>query len=262
MEALAEALIYAGQPKAGIELAERAIRQNPTSLGRALYLMGTGEFALGHPVKALEYLDRAMRQAPKETYFAGLLTAVHGELGQVEQAQAAYKVFEKQEIFRGAYTVLRLARAMAFYPFSDPDVLVRLANDFKAAGVPVGIGGYLPLHKMNRLSGSEIKSLLFGKEIKGRWFWSESSGRKWRQQRDIDGGVQHFGWRIHPYVKVGDTGVGRIENDMLCEQWADLPRALEICVVVFRVPERTASIRWGDYVMVTETGPQAFKLVE
>ena len=42
-------------------------------------------------------------------------------------------------------------------------------------------------------------------EIKGRWFWSDSSGRKWRQQRTTDGGVQHFGWRIHPYVQVGNA---------------------------------------------------------
>ncbi len=260
MEALAEALIYAGQPKAGIELAERAIRQNPTSLGRALYLMGTGEFALGNPVKALEYLDRAIRQAPKETYFGGILTAVHGELGQVEQAQAAVKVFEQQQDFIWGGTTLRLGQAMSLYPFSDPDVLDRLANDFKAAGVSVGIGGYLPLHKVNKLSGSEIKSLLFGKEIKGHWFWADK--RKWRQQRTIGGGVEHFGWPIHPSVQGGDTGVGRIENDMLCEQWADLPKDLEICVVVFRVPERIARSRWGDYVMVTETGPQPFKLVE
>ena len=49
---------------------------------------------------------------------------------------------------------------------------------------------------------------------------------------------------------------------MLCEQWEDLPKELEICVVIFRVPDRAARARWGDYVMVTETGPQPFNLVE
>jgi adenylate cyclase len=259
LEALAEALIYAGQPMAGTELAERAIRQNPTSLGRALYLMGTAEFALGNSAKALEYLERATRQAPKETYFAGILSAVHGELGRIEQAKTAFKFFEQQQDFVGT-DFLRLGHIVSLYPFSDPDVLDRLAKGFKVGGVPVGIGGYLPLHKINKLSGSEIKSLLFGKGIKGEWFWFAS--RLWRQQRTADGVVEHFGWPIHPYVKGGDTGVGRIENDTLCEQWADLPKDLEICVVIFRVPERNARIRWGDYVMVTETGPQPFELVE
>ena len=123
-----------------------------------------------------------------------------------------------------------------------------------------GIGGYLPLHQQNKLSGSEIKALLFGKEIQGHRFWWEP--HTWRQQRTTDGGVQHFGWQIHPYVQGGDTGIGRIENDMLCEQWADLPKNLEICVVVFRIPERNARSRCGDYVMATVTGPQPFKLAE
>ncbi len=81
-------------------------------------------------------------------------------------------------------------------------------------------------------------------------------------ERTADGGVEHFGWPIHSYVQAGGTGSGRIEKDMLCEQWGDLPKHLEICVVIFRVPERNARIRWGDYVMVTETGPQGFKLAE
>ena len=90
----------------------------------------------------------------------------------------------------------------------------------------------------------------------------KSSSPSWRQQRTSDGVGEHFGFSIQPTVQGGDTGVGRIENDSLCEQWVDSSKDLEICVVVFRVPERDARIRWGDYVMVTETGPQPFKLVE
>ena len=104
------------------------------------------------------------------------------------------------------------------------------------------------------------KALLFGKEIKGHWFWFDMN--TWRQQRTVDGGVKHVGFQIHPYTLSGVSGVGRIENDMLCEKWADLPKELEICDVIFRVPERTARVRWGDYIMVTESGPQPFKLVE
>ncbi len=155
---------------------------------------------------------------------------------------------------------LRVSGARSFYPFSDPDVLVRLANGFKAGGVSAGIGGYLPLHQLNQLSGSEIKALLFGKEIKGHWFWFDMW--TWRQQRTVDGGVKHFGYQIHPYTLSGVSGVGRIENDMLCERWGDLPPELEICVVIFRVIDPLARVRWGDYVMVTEAGPQPFKVVE
>ena len=151
MEALAEALIYAGQPEAGAEFAQKSMRQNPTNLGRALYLMGAAEYALGNPLKALEYLDRAMRQAPGEVFFNGLLTAVYGELGQLEQAKVAFKAFGKYNDF--VEGELRLSAAMSFYPFSDPNVLIRLAKGFEAGGVSAGIGGYLPLDQRNKLSG-------------------------------------------------------------------------------------------------------------
>ncbi|MCH8883835.1 MAG: hypothetical protein IIA41_10105, partial [SAR324 cluster bacterium] len=49
LEALARARIYAGQPRSGIELAQKAMRQNPTLLARPFMLMGLAEFALGNP---------------------------------------------------------------------------------------------------------------------------------------------------------------------------------------------------------------------
>ncbi len=52
LEALAKAQIYAGRPNAGLELAKKAIRQNPTLLARPFLLMGLEEFALGNPDKA------------------------------------------------------------------------------------------------------------------------------------------------------------------------------------------------------------------
>ena len=38
---------------------------------------------------------------------------------------------------------------------------------------------------------------------------------------------------------VTDTGVGRIEHNSLCEVWLKQTSALELCVVIFRVPEAT-----------------------
>ncbi len=50
---------------------------------------------------------------------------------------------------------------------------------------------------------------------------------------------------------------------MLCEEWAwEHTEPLELCSVIFRVPEGEARLRWQDYVMVTDTGPHPFKLVE
>ena len=161
---------------------------------------------------------------------------------------------------RNAALTHLLAWSVFSYPFADRNVLERLAGGFKAAGAPESVGGYLPLHAANKLSGSEIKSLLFGEKIKGKGFWlSEFS---WQQQRTDDGAVKHVGDPIHAGLPATARGVGRIQDDLLCEQWPVLTKTFEICVVIFRVPDRNAHLRWGEYIMVTDTGPHPFSLVQ
>ncbi len=153
-----------------------------------------------------------------------------------------------------------MAWSVYSYPFANRDVLARLASGFKVAGATAGIGGYLPLYTLNKLSGAEIESLLFGSEISGSNFWLTES--RWRQQRRADGAVEHSGFPIHASMPKQASGTGRIEDDMLCDQWPLLTKDLEICVVIFRVPDPNARLRWGHYVMVTDTGPHPFSMVE
>ena len=122
LEALAGALIYAGRPKEGIEVAERAMRQNPTLLARPLYLMGLGEFARGNTEKTVEHVERAVRLAPKIPEFLGILAVAYGELGRINQAMAAYQTYSE-----GFPDWSRLEIVVSRHPFSDPGVLDRLA---------------------------------------------------------------------------------------------------------------------------------------
>jgi hypothetical protein len=260
LEALAKAQIYAGQPKAGIELAEKAMRQNPTLLTRPFLLMGLAEFALGNPDKAAEHIERAFRLGSEEIDYAGILAAAYGELGNIDQAKAAY------DIFRQGYVGRRpnLAWSMVLFPFSDRSVLERLAEGFKLAGVSVGIGGYLPLHEMNRLSGAEIEALLSGREIEGREFWTKQA---WQRRQTADGEVEYGGFQIQPGIPWKVIGSARIiQDDMLCEEWVSAIETLDICYVIFRIPDGEARIRWGDFVgdfvIVTDTGPHPFRVVE
>ncbi len=122
------------------------------------------------------------------------------------------------------------------------------------------MGGYLPLNVINRLIGPEIKSLLFGKKIEGKDFWLSEA--QWRQQRSADGEVEHFGYPVHAGMPESATGIDQIRINLLCEQWPPLTKTFKICVVMFRIPEKNARMRWGDYVMVTNTGPHPFSFVE
>ena len=155
------------------------------------------------------------------------------------------------------------------YPFAQESVLDRLAAGFRAAGVPSEEDGgidHLPLHDGNKLSGAEIKSLLFDREIGGYDFWE--GGSSWTQRRTAGGAVEHDGFPSHVGITGVTAGVGRIEDDMLCELWPEYNKTQEICVVIYRIPG--GKFQWDpfkgattlDYVMVTELGPHPFSPVE
>jgi tetratricopeptide (TPR) repeat protein len=259
LEALAEALIYSGQPTEGIEVAERAMRQNPALPGRPLYLVGLAEFTLGVPQNAVKHLERALRHAPNQTHYADILAASYAELSNLQHAEAAFEILAQGLHYEERADLVRL---VASHPISSLRVLDRLADGLRVAGARSGFGGYLPLSATNRLSGDDIRSLLFGRKIKGTQLTWQASEFDWRQQRTADGGVEHFGFPVQPGVFSGATGTGRIEDDMLCERWPELSDILDICVVIYRIPEGNAKILWGDYVMFTDLGPQPFRLVE
>ncbi len=278
LEALAEALIYMGRPRDGIVHARKAMDRNPLLLGRPLYLVGLAEFALGNPEKTIEHLERAIELAPaRKPEFSGILAAAYGELGREAEAQKAFDIYEKGLLNRPMlawsvepqpfanprfHTWRRVGLAWAVYahPFANRETLERLAQGFATAGATSGIGGFLPLHAGNRLTGSELRSLLFGATLNGKGFWLGES--TWRQERTIDGSVQHSGYPVHAGLGRVATGNGRIEGDRLCDRWSELSGTIETCVAIYRVPDPNARLRWGDYVMVTDTGPHPFSLAE
>jgi tetratricopeptide (TPR) repeat protein len=206
LEALAKAQIYAGHPKAGIVFAEKSMRQNPALVARPLLLMGLAEFALGNPGKAIEHIERAFELGSEEIDYAGVLAASYGELGRIDQAKAAFEVYK--QVWRARPS---LEQTMISWPFSDRTVLERLAEGLKLAGVS-DIRGYVPLHKMNRLSGPEIEALLSGRKIEGNEFFSDQA---WQRRQTADGVVEYDGFPIQGNLPWIDNGTARIEDDML-----------------------------------------------
>jgi TolB-like protein/Flp pilus assembly protein TadD len=257
LEALARARIYAGEPRSGIELAQSAMRQNPTLLARPFMLMGLAEFALGNPGNAVAHIERAFELGSEEITYAGILASAYGKLGRIEQAQGALAVFQ-QSFFRTP----DLARSMTSFPFTDHDVLERLAEGLELAGVKVWYtredGGYLPLLAPNRLTGAEIKRLLSGSKVEGKLFGFTP---RWQRLGTADGAVEYTG---SPTIglPLNAIGTSRIEDDMICESWPETPEPLELCSAIFRVPEGNARTRWGEYILATDTGPHPFRLSE
>jgi len=260
LEALAKAKIYSGNAKAGLELAEKAMRRNPALLARPFLLKGLAEFVMGNPDRAAESIERAFELGSEEVRYKGILAASYGLLARKDEGRRAFDAF--QQSFAGS---VDLSRSVVEFQFSDPDVLERLAEGFELAGAKTWFtredGGYLPLHAMNQLNGAEIVTLLSGKKIEGRVFWS--SAHQWQRLGGADGAVEYSGIPIHPGIPRNVVGTSHIEDDTLCERWTIAAEQLEYCSVIFRVPDGNAKTRWSDYVIVVDGGdPYPFTLAQ
>jgi tetratricopeptide (TPR) repeat protein len=253
LEALAEALIYAGRTEEGGAFADRALRQSPIQPAAPLYVKGIAAFVAGDPAGAVELFERAGRFAPEPSRFAAILAAAYSELGDAAAASGALELYKKALGTGGS-----LEDALWRHPFEELAVAERFAAGLKAAGAKWVSWEFLPIDRDNRLSGEELRALLFGHSIQGL---NMTLALPWRQTRTVEGAVQDTGrWRAIWYA-VPSGGVGRIEGDRLCETWPDLSAAVPFCVSVHRLPPGPWS-RIGDYVMVNDLGAHLFKVVD
>lgn len=277
MEALAEALIYAGQVEAGLEEARRALRQNPGSPARARFLLGLAHYAQNQMEQAATEIETAIDAAPsRRAEFSGLLAAALARQGRTADAAAAFEIFTKGYLERPSksWTVkpeafqnprfhtwrnIDLAWAVFNHPFQDPTVQERLAEDLTRAGAAAGHGGFLSLHRGNRLLSPEISELLLNADITGSDFWLAE--REWLQFRDGQGSVRHTGFSIHAGPPSSPQGTWDVRDNLLCEKWSLKKTRVEICVAVFRLFDERARRRWGDFVMVTDVGPFPFSVI-
>ncbi len=256
LEAMSEALIFTGKPDEGRKLAEQAMRLNPTLPARALYLVGLSHFAEGSFQEAATHIERALRYAPTVSEYAGVLAAAYGYLGLEEKAGRAYETFSKAWVTKRP----SVEQAMFYLPVSDARILENLADGLEMAGVRTFsvLAGessrYLQLHSGTKLDGKEVKSLLFGRTIKGNDYWT---GGVWSQVRSEGGKVTHTGFPIIVWGGDQRHGTSWIEDDRLCDLWPDVSENFFLCALIYRNPGGTRARR-NEYFMVTDFGPQPF----
>lgn len=276
MEALAEAQIYAGQAESGLGWAERALRQNPGSPSRARFLIGLANFAQNNMEEAISEIEIAIDASPaRRAEYSAIHAAALGKLGRTKDAQAAFETFTKGYLERPSksWTVkaetfqnprfhtwrnIDTAWTVFNHPFQVPITQERLAEGLQSAGASTGLGGYLSLHRGNRLTNSEISELLLDTAITGSDFWLAE--RVWRQIRDSQGVVRHSGIPIHAGPPSSPKGTGEVRRDLLCEYWSLPDSRAEICVAIFRIFDERARRRWGEFIMVTDVGPFPFSV--
>ena len=125
------ALVYAGQPKRAIEVAETCMRLDPLHTPLASGVLGFAHYMLKQYAQALPLLRDSVSRAPKLRSSHAWLAATHAQLRQVEEARAeTFEVLRLQPNYTIAGTTRRL---VAFKRAKDEK---HFLDGLRKAGLP------------------------------------------------------------------------------------------------------------------------------
>jgi tetratricopeptide (TPR) repeat protein len=216
---------------------------------------------MGQLEEALSAFERAHKHNPKLRWVLTRLAVVYANLGRIEEARNALEPLIKYQAGMGW---LNLRFQMYLRPFKDKEVEKRFADGLIKAGMPGEPGGYYKIYQENKLTGDEIKDLVFAQTVTG---FDIVSGKQWWIKRNKDGKATYRGpkgyvkGKVSDVEETSDTGKSWVEGDRLSSQWANLYGGLEDCFPIYDNPEGTHEKK-DEYIGVAVYGFVPFSLVD
>jgi len=247
---MAWTLIYAGSPEDAVEFAKTAMRLDPHYAAPNLFLLGLAHFSMGKLEEAVTLFERALTHNPELRGLSAPLAAAYAHLGRDQEARLALANYRNEWSWYGWSP--DLLRVMQFFPFKDPEVADRLADGLLKAGLPGQPSGYCKVSHEHKLTGGEIRFLVFGRTVTGL---SPLTGLEWRIHRTKDGKISYQGNWPFTIMTPGESGDGTswIEGDMLYDQWENIFRGLKYHMAVYRNLDGTPEMK-NEYLFVTDFG--------
>ena len=250
-EGLSQALIFNGRPKDGRAYLDAAMRVDPGWTDWRHYQAGLAAFGEGRFEDAAVALERIDLRSPNpwpKFYGLHVLLSAYGHLGRSAEIAATKENLK---------TVLRerdegepdWLLTQQYFVFKNEADIERLLAGLGKAGVPELPADVDPRSK-DRLTGAEIKSLVFGHELRGRKIAPEVE--EYRRIMSADGSIS---------VTIGswsNTGKSWAQGDFICNAY---PKDLTSCGAVFRNPSGTFD-RDDEYVAVYRVNRFAFSVVK
>jgi TolB-like protein/class 3 adenylate cyclase/thioredoxin-like negative regulator of GroEL len=226
--ATAEVLISSGRWGEALASIDKAIRLNPHYPAEYLFWQGLAQFSAAQYEEAAATMERATQRNPDRYSYFTLLAASFGHLGRKEQAASAVARAneERSKVKRPDLSV----GVAAYWPVP---VQESLAQGLRVAGVPELPLGYAGRAE-NKLTGSEIRALLFGKTYHG---FDPFSGGEWITSIDEDGKTV----TKSPWYSGRQTRW--VEDDLLCFRNQGSAESAKVCALIFRNPGGTAEKR-------------------
>ncbi len=136
--AMAWAMITTGNPEAGLELVERAMRLNPSYPNYYALARGMAYFAMDDLDKAADVFAEVLEREPDAIQLAIPLAATYAHLGKKEDARAALLLWEpganQQKLFR-----IQLSYHFPYEWSGDDSVIDRLFDGLERAVLPLEV---------------------------------------------------------------------------------------------------------------------------
>jgi hypothetical protein len=127
---------------------------------------------------------------------------------------------------------------LRFFPFNNSNIVDRFVEGVVKSGLTKSTSSdFYKIMDENRLTGLQIRALLFGRKIVGLEGWFERSN---------DGRAIYRG-----FIAGYDQGQSWIEKDLLCDQWQERYGGHKICYPVFRNPEGSPENK-DEYLYITD----------
>ena len=243
--AMARVLTYTGRPKEAIDLIKKVMLLDPNRMAECLYLQGIAHFCMKQYEKSISSFERAYNYNPHFWSEPWLITT-YANLGRQEDAELALKRYKKrwlgslEKTSTGTYTKLDIQPQVFHNPFSDPEVTKRFVDGLIKAGHPKP-HRYYEVSRENKLTGDEIRELVFGRTAIGATF----AGGAWTIKNGKDGSALYEGYGLK------DSGRNWIEGDQICDQYKVFFGGLKKCTELYRNPKGTHEGK-DEYLLVND----------
>jgi adenylate cyclase len=227
---LANALNFNGRPKDALTYLDAAARVDPnSSMDYRHYQAGLAAFGqekFEDAVREIESMDLASVEPWTKLFALQILASAYAHLGRIEKAASAVEQL-KVIVAKLIGDEPNLLATQDYMVFKNTADIERILVGLTRAGVhdlPLSWG----MDPKNRLTGAEIRSLIFGHETRGKTVYPDF--RPMQLTPLSEGAVREI---------VGETtrvGTAWVQGDFLCKAF---PRDLTSCGAIFRNSFRT-----------------------
>jgi adenylate cyclase len=242
--ALARVLIYSGSPEEGMDVAKKVMQLDPHQMADCLHLIGIANFCMGQYEAAIASFERGLKYNPS-LWVRNWLAVSYWILNRKNKAKAAFEKFEKRwiEAVESELSITKLELQLSVYgnPFMDINITEKFINGIIKAG-HLEPQKYYEADKKNKLTGDEIRNLLYGRTETGPIF----AGGRWTIKFEKDGNALWDGYGFK------DKGKWWVEDNQLCLKWEQMMGAgLTNYSDLYRNPSGTVEGK-DQYIRITD----------